>query len=64
MNEQMLSFLGNAQVKSLYISLMVINRSMKLFSIYNALHIFLNNIFLEKEKYYESQVCGTVTTLF
>ena len=52
------------QVKPLYISLMVINRYVKLFSIYNALHIFLNNIFIEKEKYHESQICRVVTILF
>ena len=40
--------------------MMLNNRSVKLFTIYFALHIPLHNIFIRKEKYHKIQFCGAV----
>ena len=45
----------------IYILPMLNNRSVKLLTIYIALHIPLHNIFIKMEKYHEFQFCGMIT---
>ena len=51
----------NAQGSPLYILPLPNNRVMKLYIIYNILHISFHNIFIEKEKYNEQQLCRAIT---
>ena len=43
----------NMQSSPLYIPSLLNNRTVKLLTIYSTLHIYLCNIFVEKEKYHE-----------
>ena len=45
----------------IYILPMLNNRSVKLLTIYIALHIPLSNIFIRKEKYHKFQYSGVIT---
>ena len=50
---EIISNTENAQGSPLYTPSLLNNRTMKLLAIYSTLHIFLHNIFIEKEKYHE-----------
>ena len=49
---------------SLYTLPLPVNRMMKLFVIYNILCISFCNIFVEKEKYKDQQLCGAIAKFF